>query len=561
MRKKMALLLLLLESALILAAMAPDLLAIEEPIMALQVSWGDSVFVFKPGESARLDSREAICKSVARWKEQGFDIVFFRMGFWYITECEHILNKDILARTWWGDYIRSVKEFAAKDDLVAVAVEQCHKHGLKIFGYHTIYDDGSPPEVLYGGSSPYPWQSRFIAEHPDIVVRDRQGNKQYGVREMAYPIARAAKIAEFVTFIDKYNLDGAYVCLRTHSLPAKFGDQFGFNEPIVEEYKNRYGIDILAEDFDLDKWRSLRGEYLTMFLQELRQALPGQGIAVSIQGGEYIGHPYGNMIVDWRTWVEEGLLDYLVVGHGTSDALYPKDWQGYGYLTHVDAKIGAVPHKVFHDYIEQVQPDVKLLYLGDSRAEETASNTDGVMDIQLGTDMPAALRERAAVKIGDKKEEVKILVNGVADDAAYLMLDGDNRDESIWISRGLPQTVEFKWHKSITFSRITIYPGGLFYRKFPSGDCSPRDFLFETWAGKQWTPVPGANITGRFIEGQDTQTSISTHWKIETGEITTDRLRLVITKSNDTGERLSQNLPTAIPPYDRTVMIREIIFD
>lgn len=555
-------LLVVLVSIFISGIVIADVPANKEPIKALQISWGDGIFVFKPGESPRLDTREAISKSVVRWKEQGFDIVFFRVGLWYLNEVEQLFNKDILAKTWWGDHLHLIKELSKKEDLVAFIVEQCHKHDIKIFGYHTIYDDGSPPEVLYGGSTPYPWQTKFIAEHPELVVRDRQGNKQYGVREMAYPLAREQKIEEFVTFVNKYDFDGAYVCLRTHSLPAQFGDQFGFNEPVVEEYKKRYGIDILTQDFDLSKWRSLRGEYLTIFLKELRQAIPGKEIAVSMQGGEYIGHPYGNMVVDWRTWIKEGLLDYLVVGHGTSDALYPKELQGYGYLTHVDAKIGGLSNKVFHDYIEQVRPDVKLLYMGDSRASEISPNTDGVMDLHLGTDMPTALKERAAVKAKEIRKKVEVLTNNESDDSAYLMLDGNIRDESIWVSRGLPQVIEFRWNKPIAFSRIIMYPGGIQYHKFPSGDCSPRDFAFEVWVDENWTPLPEAKITGWFVkENEISLSAANVHWKIETDKITVDRIRLVITKSNDTGERLSQNLPTAVPPYDRTVMIREIVFE
>jgi hypothetical protein len=42
---------------------------------------------------------------------------------------------------------------------------------------------------------------------------------------------------------------------------TEHADQYGFNRPIVEEYERRYGVSILEKDFDLENWRSFRGEY------------------------------------------------------------------------------------------------------------------------------------------------------------------------------------------------------------------------------------------------------------------------------------------------------------
>jgi len=57
------------------------------------------------------------------------------------------------------------------------------------------------------------------------------------------------------------NFDGLFVCLRSQSRPADFADQFGFNQPIRDEYLKRYGRDIWIEDFDIARGRNLKGEY------------------------------------------------------------------------------------------------------------------------------------------------------------------------------------------------------------------------------------------------------------------------------------------------------------
>ena len=132
-----------------------------------------------------------------------------------------------------------------------------------------------------------------------------------------------------------------YIDFRNEFSHPEFGDQFGFGKPIVEEYKRRYGVDILREQFDLEKWRRLCGEYLTQFIRELGRmaAARKKEFLVGIPQGDYLGLPNSNMHVDWRTWVRERLVDGLVVGVITGKFIFPER-VGYGYLTDMEAGIG-----------------------------------------------------------------------------------------------------------------------------------------------------------------------------------------------------------------------------
>ena len=118
-------------------------------------------------------------------------------------------------------------------------------------------------------------------------------------------------------------------------------DQFGFGKPIVEEYKRRYGVDILRQQFDLEKWRRLCGEYLTQFIRELGKMVAARKkeFLVGIPQGDYLGLPNSNMHVDWRTWVRDRLVDGLVVGVVTGKFIFPER-VGYGYLTDMEDGIG-----------------------------------------------------------------------------------------------------------------------------------------------------------------------------------------------------------------------------
>jgi hypothetical protein len=139
-------------------------------------------------------------------------------------------------------------------------------------------------------------------------------------------------------------VDGIYMDTRTEGMGPEYADQYGFNQPIVKEYQRRYGVDILEEDFDLEKWRSLRGEYFTQLLREVAQVVHAKGRPFSLgtSRGDYIGFPLGNMKLEWRKWFAERLLDgFLLEEHGWS-------WskQGYGYMTDFPTGRGLKPFEI-----------------------------------------------------------------------------------------------------------------------------------------------------------------------------------------------------------------------
>jgi hypothetical protein len=123
-----------------------------------------------------------------------------------------------------------------------------------------------------------------------------------------------------MNLLQNTEFDGLFVCLRSQSRPADFADQFGFNERVRQDYLSSHGRDICAEDFDLQKWRNLLGEYLTTFLSELREALRDMGLrlAVGAARGDVLGPPLGNATLQWHDWIKKGLIDELVVNQNSS---------------------------------------------------------------------------------------------------------------------------------------------------------------------------------------------------------------------------------------------------
>ncbi len=338
---------------------------------ALNVSWGDHIVVGH--DLAKLDTAEKIRLAMKRWKQ----VAGVRHVFWRVSAIA--LERDfVYDPKWHGSYKTTVKDILGRFDPLAAAVAAAHAEGLRIYAYHTIFDEGCPPDVLYGGTSPFPWQSKFTRAHPEYLVVDRTGAKrQWGVLEYAYPEVRRYKIGQFRWFMKQYDFDGMYVCTRSHSPPAESADQFGFNDPVVREFRKRFGVDIRTQPFDVEKWRRLRGEFLSQFFRELRSALPGKIVFAAVPRGQYLGPPYGNLFLDWRTWVRDGLVDGLVIGVISGKWLYPNQARTdreKGYLCSQEEDLGMRPVR---EDVEQVYGPVcrrygRMLFLNSGGCADSA---------------------------------------------------------------------------------------------------------------------------------------------------------------------------------------------
>ena len=227
--------------------------------------------------------------------------------------------------------------------------EEAHHLGMQVYLYVSLFDEGWPllpekeREVSYHNRmhcQHVSWQSDFSRTNPQYAVVDRKLRKyQWGVLCLGYPEVRKHMIRRYIRLLRGGNFDGLFICLRSQSRPADHADQYGFNDPVHREYLKRYKIDIRTEDFDLQAWRNLLGEYLTRFLKELREILKAEQIslAVGVPRGSVVGPPMGNSTLQWPMWVREEIIDQLVIDQNSTQcpSMWHKLWpmhRGDGYL-------------------------------------------------------------------------------------------------------------------------------------------------------------------------------------------------------------------------------------
>lgn len=351
---------------------------------------GDYAAAFGAGTDPAFDTADGIDRMVKRYQAMGITGIIHRLDLWDMDQEQvvyHPIGND-------NPEHRSLHKLM--DDIHHAGVNQpkelreaAERYGLEFWAWWpTVYSDGCPPDIpadqLGIDLVNWSYERRYVVEHPEYLTVDRKGKKYYGVVEYAYEGARKAKVDEFVYFARIHGIKNFIACLRSEApqmqIPAYDADQYGFNQPIVDEMNRLYGVDIMTDprfdvdspDFDrhdpmVQNWRNLRGSYLTQFYRDLRQALDAvdPDIKIGVQlPGETVGPPLGNWPTDWRKWVDEGLVDLIIPGV-TLEASLDKDAPSKGYFTDAVAGVGRIPISEYRNFIgNSKHSEVRLLQPG-----------------------------------------------------------------------------------------------------------------------------------------------------------------------------------------------------
>ncbi|MCH8206823.1 MAG: hypothetical protein IH956_07435 [Chloroflexi bacterium] len=352
-------------------------------------SWGDHLAF---GEAdGLLDSPDKLRRSMAVWRDElGAGIVHWRHG-------RRTKKGRYYAAPEYRKAVRRVRNHMEWDDFDVVP-KMAHELDMKAYVYVSLFAEGWPlaprrvravshHNAMHGQH--FAWQSHFSRANPEYVAVDRTGERrQWGVLCLGYPEVREYLRTEFLGLLGGYEWDGLFVCLRTEARPADFADQFGFNEPVRRDYRERYGRDIAIEDFDVHLWRDLLGGYLTTFLAELRAELPDETrLAVGCARGDVLGPPLGNATLHWPQWVERGLVDDLVIDQSSSQcpSMWHQLWpmhRGYGYVQnyHDGHNMPALEDHL-RSYASVMQGHATRLYVARQWSERSESEEAGLLGL------------------------------------------------------------------------------------------------------------------------------------------------------------------------------------
>ena len=214
------------------------------------------------------------------------------------------------------------------------AVAAAKRNGMEIFLYTGLLEFGVQPDI--GIVCPYLLEDALRIKHPEWCPMDRWDQRRApGPLEFCYPEARQAVIKRYVENVDRYDYDGINFYTYVENCGIRYEDEFGFNQPIVDEFSKRYPqTDLRKDNLTMEQkehWYQCRGRFVTAFLRELHQKLASRGKKLSVildaKEPDYV-QPWwsqpiagsGKIRLEWQAWVREGIVDELWVQLGPVEA-------------------------------------------------------------------------------------------------------------------------------------------------------------------------------------------------------------------------------------------------
>jgi HEAT repeat protein len=299
--------------------------AAEEPIVDVYVSTGDNHFL---GSSLPIDSPASIEATFDLFR----DVQHARRIYWRGLEASswletmHARPENPRYYSFWK-WLEELYETVSPDTL---AVKAAHERGMEIWGVGSLWDWGAPADTPGFGDYPFTFESKLKLEHPEWAPVDKHGaRRQGGPIELAYPEARKALVDLTVRQTLKAGYDGIAMLTYVENYSLRFEDEFGYSDPIVEDFKRRHRIDIRTEPFRRGASREdrlrLRGSYVTAFLRELKAELAKHKINLGmVVNSDSPRRPQswnvpelmitaGSQHMDVDTWVRDGLVDELLI--------------------------------------------------------------------------------------------------------------------------------------------------------------------------------------------------------------------------------------------------------
>lgn len=286
--------------------------------------------------------KPSVVRILSQCRESGIRRVYWRSFFGsrphYHSQIEPVAHGlEGIERPGNEGHMRRAYDLRGWDPL-RDAVEVARELGLQLSAWSTIYEETHVQLVT----------TTFAEKHPEYWWVARNGKKRPSKLSFAFPEVRQYKrslLLEQAAYgvddicLDFFRENQTFQERHENLNPKQEVDRdgvciYGYEPILVEAFQRQYGIAPHAISNADETWIRFRSRYLTEFVRETQEELRKRNITLSakVRSMELIQAPFPywepetaptnslrGSFVDWPTWVQEGLLDEVMVIHENFD--------------------------------------------------------------------------------------------------------------------------------------------------------------------------------------------------------------------------------------------------
>jgi len=198
-----------------------------------------------------------------------------------------------------GLYASKIYPTKYKDwDPLKVLVAAAHDKGIEVHPYVAVFHNG----VCF---SNLPHRDQYMS-------RSRDGTKDPHFLSPGYDAVRKRMVDVYMELLEDYGVDGVMLdYIRFHKADR------GYDPPIMDAFKARYGLDPRSVADDDPRWVQTRADFVTRFVRELRAAMASKNIRKPISvsaictGDGTLKETLYFVYQDLATWAREGLVQWF----------------------------------------------------------------------------------------------------------------------------------------------------------------------------------------------------------------------------------------------------------
>lgn len=265
---------------------------VENPAVEQRAVW------LRPTNSQNRDKVNTIVRDIY---EMGYNMVFIELMY----------DSTVIFPVDSSEYLFSQNPSLKGFDVLAAYIEECHKYGMEIHAWTSVYRvgyEGSTYESLSVAALHKEW--RCIAKSGIDHVYNMYGNGYF--LNPALPEVKEALLKFYKYILETYDIDGFQLDYVRY--PYTEGEHYGYDEYTMGLFKDKYGVDPMTLSSSsalwLD-WCKFRAAFVTELVRSVSELIDTvrPDIYLTADVGPDFRDVYRKYLQEAEIWLNEDIID------------------------------------------------------------------------------------------------------------------------------------------------------------------------------------------------------------------------------------------------------------